>query len=356
MSASDLFGLSPFPIVDLSSIGLPADGILVPLPDVCRRNFRRDRRCTQHYERLARSSGDETPTQCPFGFSSLLITGRGFAAALTSVVPFPRLGGEAERHLAKHYPEHRIAIDALRRASARLRSTSERLHSFESETIKKQSVALHELRKLNRSVKQTAERLCRADSPTDPEAADSQLVKIWKSADLMSHQFEVIELLANEELAALPLNAQTEIYKLFDKCVRIYRPSEEPRRLTISAPPSYSPRITACDKTLPIIPTVLIENALRYSLKGTEVSVSVRPAADGCLVEVSNFVAPNPALSEAVFNRGVRLSPDSEGSGHGLYLAQLVARQHRSELKLDVDRASGTKWRCVFSIVFKTIA
>src|SRR4029077_4703726 len=109
------------------------------------------------------------------------------------------------------------------------------------------------------------------ESPEDLDNASPDLVKIMKASELMSRQFDVIELLANEELATLPLNSVSEVYKLFDKCARIYQTRS--KRITLDAPQGFSPRVDACDKTFPIIPSVLIENALKYSVPESDVRV-----------------------------------------------------------------------------------
>ncbi len=354
-AANDLRSLSPYPTVDLNEIAPPVDGLLLGAPDGCARHFNGGRGCQEHYLRLRDPRLHGQLVQCPLGFASFGFTTGRAKLAFTGLIPHPRLGGEAEKSNAKRHPRHRLSSESVRDASLALAKAGRQLEVLEGEALKKHSVALHELRKLNRSVKQTAERLCREASPRDPDAADASLVRIWKTADLMSHQFDVVELLANEQLAALPLNSVIEIYKLFDKCVRIYRPPNEPRRIVITAPNGYSPRISCCDKTLPIIPTVLVENALRYSIRDTEVSVSFRPDGELCLVEVSNLTAPNSGLTERVFERGVRVSPDSAGSGNGLYLAQLVARQHGAELRIRVDPINRERSRCTFSLSFRTV-
>lgn len=346
--------LSPFPVVDLKDIDIPRDGLLLKTPDLCGRNFHKGTACRQHYSRLLQTTRQDAFVQCPYGFASFVFTGTGTPIALTGLVPYPRLGGPSERRLAKRYPNHHASSGSATSAADALCATARELKSLEVDALRKHSVALHELRKLNRSVKQTAERLCLDDSPKDPEAADVNLVRIWKTADLMSHQFDVVELLANEELATLPLNSIAEIYKLFDKCVRIYQPADEPRRIVLSAPAGYSPRIACCDKTLPIIPTVLVENALRYGFKGTDVTVTVKPEGESCLVEVGNLALPNASLTERVFEQGVRVSPDSEGSGNGLYLAQLVAKQHGARIRLRVESVARDRARCTFSLTFRT--
>ncbi|MFZ1933358.1 MAG: ATP-binding protein, partial [Thermoguttaceae bacterium] len=217
-----------------------------------------------------------------------------------------------------------------------LQTLEHRLSAMEQEAVSAHAMALHEIRKLNRNVKQAAERLCRAENPTDPDLASKDLVQIWKSAEMMSRQFEIIEMLANESLTELPTNSIIEVYRIFDKCARIYNSVDGATKVVLRGPYGFASRIRACDKTFPIIPTVLIENALRYGKNGREINLQLYERHDECVIEVSNSAQPNPLLNDSIFEKGKRATRAKEGSGHGLYLAQLVAKQHGATIQLEV--------------------
>src|SRR6266404_6310899 len=97
MDLDHLVPLSPFPLVQIQAPDPPRDGFLVSAPAECRKNFARDDRCRQHYQRLEKAPN--RAIQCPFGFTSLAI--QNFGVAFTGLIPYPRLGGEAERVRAK---------------------------------------------------------------------------------------------------------------------------------------------------------------------------------------------------------------------------------------------------------------
>jgi len=253
---------------------------------------------------------------------------------------------------AKRFPENRVDAAAVEKAASGLSTAERRIQTAETEAAKKQSVALHEIRKLNARVKQTAERLCQQQSPLDIDSAAPELVRILKAAELMSNQFDVLELLANEGLASLPRNTRSDVYRMFDKCVRIYRPENERDRISIWTPGGSGPMmVDACDKTFPIIPTVLLENAIKYSLPGSRVEVAIRPdGKDLCVVSVSSLTSADISVTPAIFERGVRGSTEIEGSGNGLFLAQLIARQHKTIIELDTTPFTGGRQRVTFSL------
>ena len=72
-SFQDLARLSPLPIVDLRRIAPPEDGLLVPAPEVCRRNFEKSDVCRKHYEMLAAGRTLPNLVQCPYGFASSVV-------------------------------------------------------------------------------------------------------------------------------------------------------------------------------------------------------------------------------------------------------------------------------------------
>ncbi len=353
----DLVNLSPLPLVDLDDPAEPSDGSLQNLSELCKKHYQSGTVCANHYLGLTKQAAPfaETPIQCPFGFSSLPFKAEGSSYALTGFVPFPRLGGAAERQAAKRFPETKRSTDSVRKLVAGLRQLVLNVTAVEDATIQRHSFALHEIRKLNAKVKRTAERLCRDEAPNNPETARSEIVMIWKAAELMSNQFEVMELLANQRLAELPVTSKVEVYRLFDKCMRVYRMANEDHNFIMRSTNNYHPRILACEKTLPIIPTVLIENANRYSKPGTEIRIFLETVGDMCQVTVSSLARGSIQLDDSIFKRGVRASSEKEGSGNGLYVAQLVAKQHDTLFNVRSISVGPDMMKHEFIIPFHTI-
>ena len=215
---SEIAQFCPYPLVDLHAIDVPHDGFLLSTPEVCRHSFGKHHHCREHYEQLFnRPELIGKPVQCPSGFVSLVVATNTQHFAITGLIPYPRCGGSAERTAAKRFPHHRVEVESICTVARTLQTLEQRLSAIEQEAVSAHAMALHEIRKLNRNVKQTAERLCRAESPNSPELASKDLVQIWKSAEIMSQQFEIIEMLANESLTDLPLNSTIEVYRIFDK-------------------------------------------------------------------------------------------------------------------------------------------
>ena len=179
---------------------------------------------------------------------------------LTGIIPYPSTRRQGRAANGEGRPDNKLSIDRLKQVAQSMYTSYEALERLEESTVKQYAMALHEIRKLNRSVKQNAERYCKSLRPDDPDAADKEIVHIKKCAELMSAQFDAIELLANESLSELPLANTINVYKIFDKVVRIHNLDSD-RRITLRGQYDASPTINACDKTFPIIPSVLVSNA-----------------------------------------------------------------------------------------------
>lgn len=355
---SEISGISPFPIVNLKSISPPSHGFFLKRNKICERSYHKNSLCKEHYESMFKLYVHNKFVKCPHGFTSYVFKVGGQKIAFTGFVPFPRSGGEDERNVAKLLPEVKISSESIEKAALGICNISTMYDQIGVETLQNYAMALHEIRKLNRTVKQSAERMCIAENREKPDLANRELVQIWKSADLMSSQFDIIEILANETIATLPMNSTSEIYRIFDKCVRIFQPEWEKRRIRMWAPSNYSPRIRVCDKTFPIIPTVLIENAKKYSVSDSGISISISPDPTSqlyCIVNVSNTSELKQQIDETIFERGRRISGDKDGSGNGLYVAQLIARQHDTKITVHCTPDNGNVFKCSFSVRFRVV-
>ena len=170
----------------------------------------------------------------------------------------------------------------------------------------------------------------------------------------MTLQFEVLELIANQSLADLPMNCNSEIYKIFDKCIRIYQETAAKKDVTLKLEgDSFKSRVN--DKTFPIIATVLLENAIKYCIRGSEILVRLQLLRDNrCRIEVNNLADRLRVLPD-IFAKGVRGTEDGTGMGYGLFLAQLVAKQHSTEIKFERRQYTASVDNYIFRIELNTV-
>lgn len=329
--------ISPFPIVFLSDQVIPTNGGIVCLSSYCSRKYTSSTTCRDHYKKI--TDGPDGIYQCPFGFSSVKFDVSGRQYAVTGVVPYPRLGGSNETIRAKDHPENKVSQENINKAISFFRKVNDVLQDEFDEQLKKYPVAFHELRKLNGAIKQRAEILI------GNYGENEDTLTIYSSAELMSNNFDLLELLAsNEDLTSLPLNSTINLWDLSYKCKKIYQPRARDKKLDIWVE-GDKPIIYGNKKTFPSLLTVLVENAIKYSEENTKIYIDIRIKERTATLSVVN-ISKRDINTERCFEKGFRSDCDTDGSGLGLYVAQLVATQHNSKI---VCYQSGT--RKTFSLI-----
>src|SRR5690606_17058048 len=85
-------------------------------------------------------------------------------------------------------------------------------------------------------------------------------------------------------------------------------------------------------KTFPIVPAVLIENAIKYGEKGTRIYVDIEAREQAAVFKVQNTTKE---LIDPIrcFERGVRCSTNVEGGGFGLYIAREIVIAHGGSIE-----------------------
>jgi len=187
------------------------------------------------------------------------------------------------------------------------------------------------------------------------EGAPEELKALLKSVQLLHTRLSASSILANPEAASYGQRHPTPVHKVCFKMVRLFQEvaARSNVRVRMAGTSYATPR---CYDSFETIPLVLIDNAVKYSEQGRDVVVTVQDVTGHVLLKVESHgpVVPEP-MREAIFERGTR-GPDahkmvSKGSGLGLYLANIVAKAHRSQIRYEcvsVDK-NGKTGRNVFS-------
>jgi signal transduction histidine kinase len=204
------------------------------------------------------------------------------------------------------------------------------------------------------------ERVCNEMSPKDPDAAPVDLVRAHRASALISVQLDALDLLANPA-AAMSFEARRWVlYKTVDKMVHIYQVIGENRAVDLRLSGASTSQALMDHRTIHIIPSVFIDNALKYSHRGEVVYVRVWDEFRGNTPVISVEVRSHGpvATKEEEDNlfvrrgRGQAARGVSEGSGIGLTLAKIVADQHNGWISAIQQPLSGgrAEWKFKFQI------
>jgi len=333
---------SLLPICDPTSLEL-SDGLEIPASDFCRRELAKRRECAEHYASLLRKN--EGYYQCPFGFTSRSVVVSGKMWAITGIVAFPRFGTDAERKRAKDYPKTRCSRETLE-SQVRFFREADR---YRTEAIAESAAVLpqqfHELRKLNAAVLQHSEREIR------DQGERRSLVSIHSAAELMRNNFDILEALSNPEvMQAIPMDGTINVFDLLFKLKRVYQERATERGMVVSVE-GVRAIIRGSQKSFPIIPQVLIENAIKYGTKNQVIRARVETSEDEAVLIVEN-TADSYIDTERCFEKGMRYSDKVEGGGFGLFIAREIVTAHGGVIRC--EKAGGVV-RMIVSVPLITV-
>lgn len=307
------------------------DGLEVPSPTLCRESIATNPECARHYHTHFNSG--ERIQQCPFGFTT-----RGFPFAgkiwfVSGVVAHPRFDTANERMLAKKFPASRVSsasLDSVMRVAAEVeRSRADAI----SEGAKVLPQAFHELRKLNGAIIQHSERAI-ADF-----GEHRSLLSIKGAAELMRNNFDILEALSNiEGMRSLPLDGTVNLFDLAFKMKRVYQERAGARSISINVQ-GVRAIIRGSQKSFPLVPAVLLENAIKYGTAQEPIFIGVSATGQKAQLVVENKSA-HPIDPRLCFERGVRFAKGVEGGGFGLFLAKEVVAAHNGSIACEAGNGA----------------
>jgi signal transduction histidine kinase len=331
MTAEIIKQFSAFPTKILAEAALPSDGILVKTSNYCRKKYIEGTSCSDFYSRL--KDQPDGYYRCPFGFTAYKTSVIGVPVAITSIIPLPRDSASrnaAEDQRLRDHPVSGVTRESVEKMVRALESMKHIYGELEKQALRTLPHALHEIRKLNGAIKAESEALT-------ADTGDSRCLTIFRASEFMSTQFELLDLLINESIARLPVKEKGQLDALVHKCVKIFETKAEQKRIKIDYFTRHTVWVNCCDKTLPIIITILIDNAIRYSPEQSVVTICVKKNGEKAILTVQN-PGEMKLSPERRFVKNERGVSDIEGSGFGLYFAKNIAEQHGGSLTCDTDK------------------
>ena len=171
------------------------------------------------------------------------------------------------------------------------------------------------------------------------EALSPIELTIVKTVELLQTRIALMPLVVNPAAASFGKMRRTPIYRACDRLIRILSPEAARRgiRLELQGSSFNEPD---CYNSFDTIPLVLLDNAMKYSLSGQPIDITINdgPGGGQVTLEVTS-ISPTIAGADRVrmFDKGYRghvaAKVASGGSGLGLYLAQTVAKAHGATIQ-----------------------
>ena len=202
----------------------------------------------------------------------------------------------------------------------------------------------HDLRSPLGRIRLTAESLLQKhdDAAEVREAVTHTVAECDRLIQMIDLSLDVAEAEAGVlTLDMRPVNL-TEL--TLDTC-DFFEPAIELKRISFRRSIDASCRVMGDSNSLQRLMSNLLDNALKYTPEGGEISVSARRAGDTVEIDIADTGIGIPAKSiDHVFDRFYRADTSRGGSGCGLGLsyAHAVAKAHKGDLSVRSSPGSGT--------------
>ncbi|HWK08609.1 MAG TPA: HAMP domain-containing sensor histidine kinase [Vicinamibacterales bacterium] len=176
------------------------------------------------------------------------------------------------------------------------------------------------------------------------QADDRQVAELLEETRVLSTLIEDVRTLALSDAGALTLNKESiDIAGLVRDVVRSMQTEADRKRLTIGVTTSPGVDIVDVDPVrLREVLTNLLSNAMRHTVDGRAVSVSVTGRSDDVAVSVRDTgegMAPEQVAQ--MFDRFYK-GPRSQGSGLGLAIAKGIVAAHGGTIEASSEPQKGT--------------
>ena len=167
---------------------------------------------------------------------------------------------------------------------------------------------------------------------------------IYAACKLLDEKLNVAKFLLHPEwIARTDACTKYRFHGIIIKYRRIYSPRFEAKDIKLSLLGKSYNEIVAHDQAVSVIPHTLIDNAAKYSPCGGKIEIYVQDNRESIEFSVSSF---GPFIKEdeylKIFSPFFRTESakqfEEEGAGYGLYISQMIAKNHLgSEIKVEQD-------------------
>ncbi|MEA2337748.1 MAG: hypothetical protein QOE82_1755 [Thermoanaerobaculia bacterium] len=158
---------------------------------------------------------------------------------------------------------------------------------------------------------------------------------IYEAAKLLGEKLNVADFLLTPEWLKDPDRCSSfHFYRLVEKYRQIYRSLAERKSVRLTpVGKCEKDEVFANEKAVGIIPHTLIDNAVKYSPNGGEVVIAVDDKDEFIDFSVTSWgpfieKTQEKQIFEAFYRTKHAKKMCDEGSGYGLFVAQLVAKSH----------------------------
>jgi K+-sensing histidine kinase KdpD len=328
---------SPFPTVDAE--GNLFDGLQLKQGSRCQKC--KSRSCRVRLSESAPSGPSHD--HCEHGLSTMLIQ-TPFGALLLNGLLVPFSNTRLTPKMKKILRAQKVTVEEVAAFAASVLASAPLIQKELDDGVQEALESLHDIKTGVSLVFRNAEAIVQSlQGVTDDErieGADPAMKSLLKSVALLRSRLDMASIVANPEAAGYGQTRRQPVYKSVHRMVRMFEQEAQQRNIRLRmAGDSYN--LLFVHDSFDTVPLVLLENAIKYSDPGSDVTVSVFDVGrSSCRVSIESHGELVPeADRDRIFERRFRSDKAkrlrSSGSGLGLYIASIVANAHGFQIQYE---------------------
>lgn len=339
--------LEEFNVVPIFRQGIQelSEGIDVKIPTFCKGTCYKNEKCKEYYKEIyGNSDGIYT---CPYGFNSYIFSNQEEKVIFTCLRIKDNYDKKKVNPKIEADESARIIEESTIREYAKLYNAySDNRNRFNDYYEFTENI-FHDVRKYNAQLKATnVELYNKSNGKKKYEFFLNKAKSIGTIAWFISLQLNSYDLTYNEEIMKQTIKSSYNIFKAFDKVRKSMTAITKDKNIYVNLECAGRCSDVQAYDCIEILPFVLFDNAVKYALNETEVSIIIDDSVEklsfsiesiGPLVEVGE--------EEKIFERGFRskqaIKSNQEGAGIGLYTAKKICNLHGAEIYAKSDPVQG---------------
>lgn len=176
------------------------------------------------------------------------------------------------------------------------------------------------------------------------ENSNKSFKDLYNALELITSQLGMIDVILNPKSIEFGVKKRINLYRLFEKIKILFgHLSKKKQDITINIVSEGWVKDCYCYESIEFIPLILIDNALKYSVKDSEIEIKFEQRNNNLKVIVKN-IGPlvkdenESKIFDKFFRGETAMSFSKEGIGMGLWVAQQILLTHESKLLYFKDR------------------
>lgn len=318
-------------------------GIEIKACDFCCRNCGKNKKCQQFYESLLNMEDGEY--RCPYGFAVSIFSDEVkekyvFTSLRLENVYDAKLVDSKIRQSAGDKKQYRkITKDELERYKEYYIEYKEGVESYANLKNFVEDI-FHDIRKFNGQLKGKGEILCKDTASHKKLRKFSDTVQnIRAICAYMTLRLNAYDFIYNEVPMDATEKSSYNIFKIFDKVRHCLSDRAKNKALSIDIKSKGECGDIRAYDCIELLPYILLDNAIKYAEKRSQILVDIDDNANRCRVQVtSRSVKLKEGEREKVFLRGFRgenaIKCTTEGLGIGLYTAKKICELHQATIEV----------------------